>query len=252
MNGKISIVFANGTDRGLKRSENQDAFGKFPEGHSSLDAPKGQLFIIADGMGGHAAGRVASHMAVAVAREAYFNAPSHDMALCLKHAVETANARIFERAQNIPELDGMGTTCTLLALQGGHGCIAHVGDSRAYRITQAGITQLTSDHSKVAEMQRFGILTAEQASRHPEKSYLSRALGMEPEVETDIIPPFILQNGESYLLCTDGLGKIKDREIQKIILSRSPASACRKLIALANQRGGDDNVTVQVIHVTIR
>lgn len=245
------ITCASASDRGLKRRENQDAFGKFPEDDLSLSGPKGQLFIVADGMAGHAAGKEASTMAVEITRAAYFSDTAADIALSLREAMELANRRIYERANSSPEFSRMGTTCTVLVCKDDRGYIAHVGDSRAYRITRAQIEQLTSDHSKVAEMLRFGILTAEQAKNHPEKFHLFRALGLAPTVEVDVLAAFALQEGEHYLLCTDGVGRIENEVIAEIVLANPPAYACRRLIELANQSGGYDNATVQVIRVDV-
>jgi protein phosphatase len=232
----------------MKRADNQDAYGKFPEDDLSLTAPKGQLFIVADGMGGHAGGKEASAMAVRFVHEVYFSDPDPDIAACLRRAFATANERIYQRANSSAELHGMGTTCTALVLQGERACIAHVGDSRAYRITKSQIALLTHDHTKVAEMQRLGILTAEEARRHPQKSHLERAVGIAPVVQADIIADLApLHEGERFLLCTDGLAKVKTREIQRIVMAKPPTAACRALIDSANARGGSDNSTVQVI-----
>ncbi|MDZ7268249.1 MAG: protein phosphatase 2C domain-containing protein [candidate division KSB1 bacterium] len=245
----LSIAFGSASDRGLRREENQDSFGKFPRDDASLQTPAGQLFVVADGMGGHAGGREASHMAVRIIAETYFTDQDNDLAHRLQHALTVANQRIYQASNTRFEFFGMGTTCTALALQGNTGCIAHVGDSRAYRINPHNIEQLTRDHSKVAEMQRLGMLTAEEARHHPEKSHLYRALGIYTELEVDMIPDLQLVPGDHFLLCTDGLAKVAPGELQKIVLSHTPQRACEKLVALANARGGEDNTTVQVIRV---
>jgi serine/threonine protein phosphatase PrpC len=249
MNKALSITFGNASDRGLKRTENQDCYGKFPEDDLSLATPKGQLFIVADGMGGHAAGREASRMAVDIIREIYFADQSGDIPASLEQAMEAANQRIYDRANSHGEFRGMGSTCTLLVLKDDRGYIAHVGDSRAYRITRSQIEQLTQDHSKVAEMQRLGILTKAEARNHPEKSHLLRALGIAPTVQVDIIDNIPLRPGEHFLLCTDGMTKVEDAEIKRIVLANSPQPACQRLVELANQRGGADNITVQLIRI---
>lgn len=245
----LSITFSSASDRGLKREDNQDSCGKFPQDDSSLQTPRGQLFVVADGMGGHAGGRHASQLAVQALGEAYFAATPEDIRQCLQQAVAVANQRIYEASTTSYEFYGMGTTCTALVLQGEAAHIAHVGDSRAYRITSDTIEQLTQDHSKVAEMQRLGIITEEEARRHPEKSHLYRALGIYTDLEADIITDLAIKPGDHFLLCTDGLAKVGAQELKKITLSHSPAKACKKLIALANARGGDDNATVQIVRV---
>ena len=143
----------------------------------------------------------------------------------------------------------MGTTCTALVMKGNRACIAHVGDSRVYRINRRKIEQLTSDHSKVAELMREGVLTEKQAKTHPQRSILSRALGVGESVEVDIIDDITLRSGDFFLLCTDGLAKVTDDEIESIVLSNSVQDACEKLINVAIDRGGDDNVTVQMIRI---
>ncbi|MGH7599193.1 MAG: protein phosphatase 2C domain-containing protein [bacterium] len=251
MEKDLTIIFDCLSDRGLKRADNQDAHGKFPIDDSAMATPKGQLFIVADGIGGHAGGKEASRMAVDIVQQIYFAEQSHDIPQTLRRAMETANAQIYQSASSRgPEFHGMGTTCTALAFKDDRVYVAHVGDSRAYRITKSRIEQLTQDHSKVAEMQRFGILTAEEAKRHPQKSYLVRALGIAPAVRADIIADLSpLRPGECFLLCTDGLAKVEAHEIQRLVMHNHPTAVCRALIELANARGGSDNATVQVIAI---
>jgi protein phosphatase len=144
----------------------------------------------------------------------------------------------------------MGTTCSALLLQDNKGIIGHVGDSRIYRIVKNSIEQLTDDHSTVAEMQRRGILTEEEARVHPERSHLYRALGVRPEMEIDVMHDISLGMNELFLLCTDGLvNHVEDDEICRIVLQYRPDGAVRKLVDLANERGGSDNITVEVLHV---
>jgi serine/threonine protein phosphatase PrpC len=249
MNKKLIISYGHATHQGLKRADNQDAFGKFPPDSLALSLPKGQLFIVADGMGGHANGKEASAMAVQIVQQVYFADPNENIPDSLRAAVEAANEKIHQRATSKLEFRGMGTTCTALVLKDDRAYIAHVGDSRAYRISKSKIEQLTQDHSKVAEMQRLGILTESEAKSHPEKSHLYRALGIAPTVKVDLRDDLYLRPDERFLLCTDGLAKIAGHEIKQIVLTHSPAEACDKLIQLANARGGSDNSTVQVIWV---
>lgn len=250
MKNALTIVWGHATHLGLKRPDNQDAYGKFPRESLALSAPHGQLFIVADGMGGHAGGKEASAMAVNIVQQVYFGDSSNDVTQSLQRAMEEANARIYQRASSNPDLQGMGTTCTALVFKDDRIYVAHVGDSRAYRITKSQIEQLTQDHSKVAEMQRLGILTAEEARRHPQKSQLARALGIAPAVQADIIANLPrLHEGERFLLCTDGIVKVEAHEIKRLVMSNPPAAACRALIDLANARGGSDNATVQVIAI---
>ena len=180
------LAFANKTDIGRVRSENQDALGKFPADDVDLSSPKGQLFVIADGMGGHAGGREASRLAVDVIGKSYYS--SHATVVeSLKQAFNDANQAIFDYSVNNPAFHGMGTTCIALVLQHDAACVAHIGDSRLYRISRSKIEQLTNDHSKVAEMVRRGIITAHEARDHPERSMLYRAMGVQAEFQFDLI-----------------------------------------------------------------
>ncbi len=249
MKNAMTIVFGQASHQGLKRADNQDAFGKFPPDSLELSLPKGLLFIVADGMGGHAHGKEASAMAVHTVQQVYFADPNENIPDSLRAALDAANEKIYQRATSKIEFRGMGTTCTALVLQDDRACIAHVGDSRVYRLTKAKIEQLTQDHSKVAEMKRLGILTESEAKSHPEKSHLYRALGIAPTVKADLVADLPLRPDERFLLCTDGLAKISEDEIKQIVLAQSPPEACDKLIELANARGGSDNSTAQVIWV---
>ncbi|MBI4546258.1 MAG: Stp1/IreP family PP2C-type Ser/Thr phosphatase [Gemmatimonadetes bacterium] len=244
------------TDTGRRRPGNEDAY---------LLRPEVGLFAVADGMGGHAAGEVASGMAVeALEREwletAAGPARSAEAAQrALLGGVQAANREILSRAAAESEKAGMGTTLTALALLPAepHALIAHVGDSRAYRFLRLGdarpskLTQLTSDHTWVQEQVQAGILTPAQARRHPYSSLLTRALGIEPEVEVDQLRIDIAP-GDLFLLCSDGLtGMIEDRELLPFLERDRPLEErARQLVDEANLRGGPDNVTVLLIRVT--
>ncbi len=245
----LAITFGSLSDRGMIREDNQDCYGKYPEDSTELTTPDGQLFIIADGMGGHRGGQEASQMAVNIIQQVYFTSTAQDVLERLEEAFEVANSQIYQLATTNPKLHGMGTTCTALVLKDSSGYIAHVGDSRAYRISRTKIEQLTQDHSQVAELHRRGILTEKEAMEHPNRSILNRALGVDTTVKVDLIDVMTLKAGEHYVLCTDGLAKVENKEIKSIVLSNSPQQACEKLIKMANERGGEDNVTVQVIRI---
>jgi PPM family protein phosphatase len=234
----------------MVRTDNQDFYGKFPEESVDLAAEKGLLFIVADGMGGHKAGRDASHLAVETISRAYLDAAGKEIPEIMAAAIRSANHTIYTHSMSNPKYSGMGTTCSVLVLQGEHAHIGHIGDSRVYNISKKKISQLTKDHSKVAEMQRRGIITREEAKIHPERSHLYRALGTKPEAEIDLITQIPLGKNEYFVMCTDGLfNNVEDEEIENIVLSQPPDKACHALIELANVRGGQDNITVQVIHV---
>jgi len=245
----MSMVFGQASHQGLKRADNQDAYGKFPENDLALSSLKGQFFIVADGMGGHAGGKEASGMAVRLVPEIYFADPDENIAACLERALAAANAQIYQRASDSLEFHGMGTTCTTLVLKADRVYVAHLGDSRAYRITKAKIEQLTQDHTKVAEMLRLGILTKEEARHHPEKSHLYRALGIAATMPAEVSVFGAPGPGEHYLLCTDGIAKVELPEIKRMVLKNTPQNACEQLIKAANDLGGSDNSTVQVVAI---
>ncbi len=246
-----AITFGSYSHVGMVRENNQDFFGKFPYDNLDLSTAKGQLFIVADGMGGHNAGRDASELAVNILTYYYFSIPKDNIAEALKQAFQGTNEHIYHYSKNSPEHEGMGTTCVALVLKDNHAYIGNMGDSRIYRITKRKIMQLTQDHSKVAEMVRRGILTKEEAKVHPERSLLYRALGTKPVAEVDIINNIDLKNDEYFLMCTDGLyNHVSEKEIQRLVLANEPESGCKALVNLANERGGQDNITLQIIHVT--
>lgn len=244
-----TITFASGTHVGMVREENQDFFGKFPLDNPDLTIQKGQLFVIADGMGGHNAGRTASEMAVNKLAYYYFSVPNENIAECLRRAFREVNRQIHDSSTTQSEFEGMGTTCVALILRENHAWICHVGDSRAYYISKKRIIQITEDHSVVAQMIKRGILTKKEAKTHPQRSQLYRALGPKPELEIDI-EEITVKNNDYFLLCTDGLyNHVSDKEMLNIVTSNVPQVACQELIAVANERGGQDNITLQIVHV---
>lgn len=207
-------------------------------------------------MGGHVGGAVASRLAVE-AVSAWFDrmgppAGQPVDAGLIEPAVHEANQAVWDHARANPDLQGMGTTATLLMLQGRHGLLAHVGDSRAYRVRSGRLEQLSRDHTLVSEQVRLGHLTEEQAKTHPGRHILNRVLGVREfiSVDTGLID---IQAGDRFLLCTDGLtGMVTDSEIAQILAdveARDPAVAVANLIDVALQHGGEDNVTVGIIDV---
>lgn len=249
-----TVEFAITTDRGVVRTENQDAAGKFPDGPFDPSYPGGQLFVVADGMGGHNAGREASALALQTIGETFLaGTPSADPGASLKHALEAANLRIHDEGLSDPNHRGMGTTCTALLLTGDRSLIAHVGDSRAYAIRDSAIAQLTEDHTRVGELVRAGIITSAQAREHPERSFLNRALGARPTVTVDIVEGPPLTGPCTLVLCSDGLyAHVDDGEILTVVTAHSPGDAARDLTALAIQRGGLDNITILIIRVSFQ
>lgn len=247
---KLTFSYYGSSDIGMIRVENQDSLGKFPPNDFNLYTERGQLFIVADGMGGHVGGKEASNMAVDTISDVYFSGSS-DLLTSLKEAIEKANYKIFKKSEDSKELRGMGTTCTVLVLKNDKGVIAHVGDSRIYLIennSSKKIVQLTEDHTKVHEMVKEGILTEKEAESYPSKSVLSRALGVEQKVNVDF-KNIAIKKGQSYVMCSDGLSGVSKEEILQIVTTNSAEESCSKLINLANDRGGKDNVTVIVINI---
>ena len=233
------------TDVGRVREHNEDSLLV----KSRPDRPEwGTLCLVADGMGGHAAGEVASRLAVETAAERYF-ASAGSARSALVEAVRQANIAVWQAGQAQPGYRGMGTTLVAAAVLDGSAVIANVGDSRAYTVNARAITQVTADHSWVAEQVRLGLLTPQAAETHPYRAVLTRALGTAPDVEVDSFE-VSLAPGEAIVLCSDGLtAHVRDEEIQAIVAASPPPEAASKLVALANARGGTDNITVIVVRV---
>jgi serine/threonine protein phosphatase PrpC len=235
------------TDAGRVRPHNEDYVDYYIPADPQELARKGSLFLVADGMGGHQAGEVASQGAVEVATAQYYNDTGHDVPTSLVRAFRTANQELHAQAQSDPGKGGMGTTLVAAVILGQKVYVANVGDSRAYLINDRGFIQITEDHSWVGEQLRAGLLTEEQARRHPQRNLVTRALGSKPSVEVDLFEGEI-DPGNSILLCTDGLtGRVEDAEIASAVQQYAPQEACRRLVALANERGGNDNITVLVV-----
>jgi len=243
---KINLLYSAKSDVGLVRTENQDSFGIFPDEKTRSGLSKGQLFIVADGMGGHEGGKEASLIAVQVVSDEYFKSPFEE-SVALKAAIEKANSIIFNKTGKKYEFSRMGTTCSAMAINNGKVVTGHVGDSRIYRIENNNIVQLTRDHTKVMEMLREGIITPEEARNYPSKSVLARAVGIDETIRVDIVDDLRLKKGQSYVLCSDGLAKVSKGEILSIVQNNNPSNACNLLVGLANERGGKDNITVIVI-----
>jgi len=243
------------TDVGRKRKHNEDAY--------LVDAERG-LFVVADGMGGHAAGEVASRITVESMQE--FIAASDDQTDSswpfgygnrtasggnrLSAAVEKANEKVMRAVASRPELKGMGTTVVAALVESQRATLVHVGDSRAYLFRDGELRRLTDDHSWVQEQVNAGILSEDEAKSHPLKNVVTRALGGSPHVSVDLIE-VPLHPGDRFLLCSDGLtGMVTDEEIHGFFDAEPvPETAVRRLVELANERGGVDNITAIVIDV---
>lgn len=240
------------TDVGRVRSENQD-FGVIStsEEERSGGHPGGRLFLVADGMGGHRGGATASRVAAETIKAQYLGSETSDVAIALGEAVMRANARVFSEAAANPDLRGMGTTTSALVVRGDQAWIAHVGDSRIYLVRDNAIEQLTDDHSLVATMVREGLLTAKEAEKHPRRNVLQRSVGVSEEVEIDLRGPLPIHEGDTFILCSDGLhGLVKEDELRQIA-ARPIGEAADEFIRLSLERGAPDNVTVIVVRVEL-
>jgi protein phosphatase len=251
----MRILSYGGTDPGRKRANNEDAY---------LVNDGRCLYAVADGIGGREGGEVASRIAVDTLAEALPDlladkdrtpaagtaADGRPEVPALRRAVSLMNRKILDAASKNAALTGMGTTLTALLLAGKRAFIAHIGDSRLYRLRSGKLDQLSNDHSMVAEQVRAGLITAEKALASPYRHVITRALGIEQEDVPDVMEQPV-QQGDTFLLCTDGLtDMVGDREIAGILAGKPPREAVKKLIDTANANGGVDNITVVVVQVT--
>jgi len=249
MKPRRGIVLSNLTDVGLERPQNEDYYGYAEPEAEALFAYKGRLVIVADGMGGHQAGEIASRVAVDTVRDTYLASPGDDTQMALTEAFHAANSAVYEIARSQPAFQGMGTTCSALVLKDDQAFFAHVGDSRIYLIRDGMILQLTRDHSVVMEKVREGVLTEEEARVHADRNLISRAIGVAPSVQVDGSPlPIPTYEGDVFVLCSDGLSTlVSAEEIRDIVTNQHPQDACQTLVELAKTRGGYDNITVQIV-----
>ncbi|MBC3190698.1 Stp1/IreP family PP2C-type Ser/Thr phosphatase [Pseudonocardia sp. C8] len=231
------------SDVGRRRTSNQDA-----------GATTGRLLIVADGMGGHAHGEIASAMTVSAFTEMEARLPQDltdvDLAAELSATLDDVTERLTRRAGEEPDTRGMGTTVVSLLLTGEQFALAHIGDSRIYRLRDGDLTQLTHDHTMVQQLVDEGQITAEEAAHHPRRSVLMRALSTDHAPEPDLDRIDILE-GDRYLLCSDGVTAVLDDEVlrQELSSGAEPEEIVERLVALANEGGGPDNITAIVADV---
>jgi serine/threonine protein phosphatase PrpC len=240
------------TDVGLVRPHNEDCCEfSIPSGNGTDS--QDSLLLVADGMGGHATGEVASRLAVDVIRRAYFRAsgPVPDI---LAMAFSLANKAIIEHTISHPECAGMGTTCTALAMRVGRAFLAHVGDSRAYLLRGATLTQLSQDQTLVAKLVRDGVLTPDQARHSDHSNVIMQALGTSPQVQPEIWNEGLpLAEEDIVIMSTDGLhGLVSNAQIAEVAARLPPDDACRALIKCAHAAGGNDNISVGVFRAEKR
>lgn len=244
-----AIEFAARTDRGLVRSENQDAW---------FADPDAGIYGVADGMGGHQAGSIAARLTaetlpVLLAKKlGPLNARSDgDFVADVQGVFADLSTGLREESRREPRLRGMGATVVAAIVRRDRLLIVHLGDSRAYLFRDGRLNQLTRDHSLVQKLVQFGAITAEQAARHPGRAQITRYLGMEGDSLPEVDQNGQLQPGDRLLLCTDGLSSMISEEAMRRMLadSRAPADACEALVRAANEAGGQDNVTALVLNI---
>jgi protein phosphatase len=248
---RAGVELASLSDVGCQRQDNEDQYSYWESDSDEQFERKGRLAIVADGMGGHEGGQEASRIAVDAIRQVYSQALEADPGSALAAGFREAHERIHRHAQDHPELRGMGTTATALVLLANRLYYCHVGDSRLYLIRGQRIQRLTHDHSYVGRLVENGIITSEEAEIHPQRHILTAALGAGPDFSPDVPEsPLDVERGDTLVLCTDGLwGLLADQEVQQAVADHSPSDACSNLVDLAKQRGGPDNITVQVLQV---
>jgi serine/threonine protein phosphatase PrpC len=241
-----SLEFGEQSDVGLRRAANQDAKAVLAPWSAEQYRRRGWLFVVADGMGAHAAGETASALAAEHVPLVYEKHAAHSPPLALRLGIEQANAEIHARGETSLDLKGMGTTCTTLAIVPRGAIVGHVGDSRAYRIRGGTIEQLSRDHSLVWEIEARRA-AGEQGLPDVPRNVITRSLGPHPRVEVDLEGPFGVEDGDVFVLCSDGLsGQVADEEIGALAANLAPARAAEALVGLTLARGAPDNVTVIV------
>jgi len=249
---KPGIEAASLTDVGLQRSNNEDSCLYWePEGEEEFRR-KGRLAVVADGMGGYEGGQEASRLAIETVRHVYESSVEADPQKTLIQALESAHRTIQRYADEHPQFQGMGTTCTAVSIVGRELWFAHVGDSRLYLVRESTVSRLTRDHSYVSRLVESGIVRSEDAESHPQRHILTAALGSGMDVEPDVpAAPVALQKGDTLVLCTDGLwGLVGEQEMRSAVQGKHLAEACGALVALALERGGPDNITVLVLRIS--
>lgn len=237
------------TDLGRVRENNEDKFEFFVSEDLRTLTTKGAVYLVCDGMGGAAAGQIASELSAKTFIDVYLNHPGESPTVAMQTAVVAANRWVWENAKNNPQRKGMGTTLSALILRQDEAYTVQVGDSRVYRLRDGVLEQLTHDHTWVDEAIRAGMITAEEGKTHQYRHVITRAVGTEANVNPDITRHELLA-GDVFMICSDGLlNHVEDDVIAENLRNLAPPDACWKLVALALQGGGSDNTTVMVVRV---
>jgi protein phosphatase len=259
MKVRTGIEVSSQSDIGCVRTNNEDSFGYWEPEDDQQFLRKGRLAVVADGMGGYEGGQEASRLAVETLMAVYRDFGGDNPQDALIEALQTAHERIRQYSFAHPELRGMGTTCTAAAIvRGTHGSAnydalyyVHVGDTRLYLIRDGQITRVTRDHSYVGRLVEAGMISQEEAEHHPQRNILTAALGTNPDLIMDSPGhPEPLRPEDVLLICSDGLwGLVRDPEILDVVENKSAEQAGRELIELARERGGPDNITVEILRL---
>lgn len=251
MKVRPGIEVAGLTDVGCKRENNEDYYAYWEPKEEAVFQRIGRLAIVADGMGGAEGGQFASRIAVEVVREVYASVREEDPQQRLLAAFRKANAEVHQEAQQKPGLHGMGTTLSACAIVAENLYFAHVGDSRVFLIRAGEARQLTRDHSLVARLIESRSIRPEDAENHPQKHVLTAAVGVCDDLQPDFsAEPVPLQHSDTLVICTDGLwGQMSTAEIAEVVSASDVDDACKALVQLARERGGPDNITLQVLRV---
>jgi protein phosphatase len=251
MKVRTGIEVSSQSDIGCLRQNNEDSFGYWEPEDDQQFLRKGRLAVVADGMGGYEGGQEASRLAVETLMEVYRDFGGDDPQAALVEALQTAHEQIREYSFDHPELRGMGTTCTAAAIVQDALYYVHVGDTRLYLIRDGQITRVTRDHSYVGRLVESGMISREEAETHPQRNILTAALGTNPDLIMDSPgQPKPLRPEDVLLICSDGLwGQVRDSEILDAVENKSAEQTGRKLIELARERGGPDNITVEVLRL---
>jgi PPM family protein phosphatase len=252
---QFNLTFAQQTDVGRKRQVNEDNMLSIIPEDPQVMAKKGALFVVADGMGGHTQGNLASEMAVNTVKDVYYQDEREEVGVALLQAMKQANSQIYHANTSKnpqPEKDKrMGTTCVAAVLRDETVYVANVGDSRAYIVRDGQVKQVTEDHSVVAEQVRAGLLTPDQARGHPQSNIIYRCLGERLDVEVDLFSEQV-QEDDLLVLCTDGLSNlVSDEELREIVQQFGLEESVYHLIEQANEHGGPDNITAIVVRVSL-
>lgn len=244
------LKHASVSDLGMRRTNNQDSLAAVVTSDVTTWATRGHLLMVADGMGAHAAGELASKLAVDNIPHTYFKLRDLYPPAALRQAIRDANATIHTKGQSSIGFQGMGTTCSCLVLLPQGALVAHIGDSRIYRLRGDVLEQLTFDHSLVWEMAAAGQMNEADVPSYIPKNVITRSLGPHPSVHIDLEGPYSAESGDTFLICSDGLsGPVTDEEIGAILGCLSPEDTAETLVDLANFRGGPDNISVVIAQV---